>query len=130
VLLGDIEKAPVIFNIVFFVTLVSLLLQGTTIPIVARWLHLAGIPDEKPRLSEFEIELPDEIDSVMREIIVCPDDLEQGNLIKDLTILPPHTLVILVKRKNEYFVPTGSSRIEPDDILLLISDEKKIKQLS
>ena len=126
VLTANVEKAPIIFDIVFFVTLVSLLLQGTTIPIIARWLHLSDIPEEKPLLSEFEIELPDEINSVMREIIVRPENLAQGDLIKNIS-LPPHTLVILVKRKDEYFVPTGSSRIEPDDILLLISDDKKIK---
>jgi cell volume regulation protein A len=125
-LTADIEKAPVIFNIVFFVTLVSLLLQGTTIPIVARWLHLADAPEEKPLLSEFEIELPDEIDSVMREIVVRPEDLKNGALMKDITV-PPHTLVMLIKRKDEYFVPRGSTRIEPDDVLLLISDDKKIK---
>jgi cell volume regulation protein A len=125
-LTADIDKAPEIFNIVFFVTLVSLMLQGTTIPVVARWLHLADKPEEKNRLSEFEIELPDEIDSVMRESIVRPEDLANGSLMKEITI-PPHTLVMLVKRKDEYFVPTGSTRIEPDDVLLLISDDKKIK---
>jgi cell volume regulation protein A len=124
-LTADIEKAPVIFNIVFFVTLISLLLQGTTIPLVARWLHLADTPEEKPLLSEFEIELPDEIDSVMREITVRPEDLKSGPLMKNLT-LPPHTLVMLVKRKNGYFVPTGSSHIKQGDVLLLISDDKKI----
>jgi cell volume regulation protein A len=128
-LTANVEKAPEIFNIVFFVTLVSLLLQGTTIPIIARWLHLADIPEEKPLLSEFEIELPDEIDSVMREIIVRPEDLANGKLMKEIAI-PPHTLVMLVKRKDEYFVPTGSSQIEPDDILLLISDDKKINVTS
>jgi cell volume regulation protein A len=125
-LTADIEKAPVIFNIVFFVTLVSLLLQGTTIPVVARWLHLADVPEEKPLLSEFEIELPDEIDSVMREIVVRPEDLKNGNRMQDISI-PPHTLVMLVKRKDEYIVPRGSTGIEPDDVLLLISDDKKIK---
>jgi cell volume regulation protein A len=125
-LTAGVEKAPVIFNIVFFITLVSLLLQGTTIPIVARWLRIADRPEEKPLLSEFEIELPDEIDSVMREITVRPDDLQNGNQMKHLT-LPPHTLVMLVKRESNYFVPTGSTQIEAGDVLLLISDDKKIK---
>ncbi|MDR1526560.1 MAG: potassium/proton antiporter [Dysgonamonadaceae bacterium] len=124
-LTANVEKAPVIFNIVFFVTLVSLLLQGTTIPVIARWLHLAEKPEEKPLLSEFEVELPDDIDSVMREITVRPDDLTNGDMMKNMS-LPPHTLVMLVKRGSTYFVPTGSSHIKPDDVLLLISDDKKI----
>jgi cell volume regulation protein A len=125
-LTADIKEAPIIFNIVFFVTLVSLLLQGTTIPVVARWLHLVGETEEKPLLSEFEIELPDEIDSLMQEITVRPEDLKSGDLIKHFA-LPPHTLVMLVKRNNEYFVPKGSSQLKPGDVLLLIFDDKKIK---
>ena len=39
-LAADVPEARTIFNIVFFCTLVSLLLQGTTLPIVARWLDL------------------------------------------------------------------------------------------
>lgn len=121
-LTAGIDKAPMIFNIVFFVTLVSLFLQGMTIPVVARWLGLADKPEEKPVLSEFDIELSDDISSVMKEMTVEESFLENGNQIKDVS-LPAHTLVVMVKRDEQYLVPTGSTELFPDDVLLLISDE-------
>lgn len=118
----NVEKAPMIFNIVFFVTLVSLLVQGTTIPQVARWLRLAQKPDEKPKLSEFEIEISDDMNSIMKELVVESEFLENGNRIMDIP-LPSNTLVVMVKRGEQYLVPTGSTEIFEDDVLLLISDD-------
>src|SRR5690606_16093940 len=40
-LLAGIEKANMIFNIVFFISLTSVLIQGTTLSVVAKWLHVA-----------------------------------------------------------------------------------------
>ncbi len=118
----NIEKAPTIFNIVFFVTLVSLLVQGTTLPVVAKWLHLSGEPEEKTQLSEFDIEFSDDINSVMKEVVIEPQFLSNGNRIMDIS-LPKKTLVVMVKRKEQYIVPTGSTELQVGDILLLISDD-------
>ncbi len=122
VLTANIEKSSMIFNIVFFVTLISLLLQGTSIPIVSKCLGLTDKPDEKPELSEFEIELSDDINSVMKEIIVDAPLLVNGNMIKNIS-LPANTLVVMVKRENQYLIPTGSTELYLKDILLLISDD-------
>src|SRR5690606_32699329 len=43
-LVADLPNARLIFNIVFFCTLVSLIVQGTSLPLVARWLNLAESP--------------------------------------------------------------------------------------
>ncbi len=122
VLTAGVEKSSMIFNIVFFVTLVSLLVQGTTIPTVANWLGLAKKPDEKPELAEFEIEVSDDINSVMKEITVSKELLKNGNMIKDIS-LHPNTLVVMVKRGEQYLIPTGSTELYLKDILLLISDD-------
>ncbi len=124
-LTAGIEKASMIFNIVFFVTLVSLLVQGTTVPTVAKWLGLADTPEEKPKLSEFEIELSDDIDSIMKEVVVESSFLENGNRIMDVS-LPSNTLVVMVKRREQYLVPTGSTELQEGDILLLISDDNAV----
>ena len=122
VLLADIEKSSLIFNIVFFITIISLLLQGTTIPITAKWLGLSQKPEERPVLSEFDIELSEEIGSVLKEVIVKPHLLANGHHIKDI-ILPANTLVVMVKRREQYLIPTGSTELFAEDVLLLISDE-------
>jgi cell volume regulation protein A len=124
-LTAGIDKASMIFNIVFFVTLVSLLVQGTTIPVVAKWLGLAGEQEEKPKLSEFEIEFSDDINSALKEVVVESRFLENGNRIMDIS-LPSNTLVVMVKRGDQYLVPTGSTELFEDDVLLLRSDDNAI----
>ena len=123
-LTSGIEIGGMIFNIVFFVTLVSLLVQGTTVPIVAGWLGLAGKDKPQSKLQKFEVELSDEIKSSMSELTLQPDHLSHGHRIMDMP-LPENTLVVMVNRGDHYFVPTGTTELEPDDVVLLISDNEK-----
>ena len=62
-LLADIEGASQIFNIVFFITILSLLIQGTTVSGAARLLGLAHPAQEKP--NEFDMELSEDIKSAI-----------------------------------------------------------------
>ena len=66
-----------IFNIVFFITLLSLVIQGMTIATGARMLHL-DLPQEKEG-NEFGVELPDEIDSQLMDQTLTPEMLAKGN---------------------------------------------------
>jgi cell volume regulation protein A len=125
---AHLEKAQIIFNIVFFVTLVSLLLQGTTVPIVAKWLGLIGEKHTQNKLSTFDVEFPEDIKSSMSEITLTEAHLTRGNRIMDMP-MPEKTLVVMVKREEHYFVPTGSTELEPGDVLLIISDnERSLKE--
>src|SRR5690606_22584962 len=70
-MLAGIEKADMIFNIVFFISLSSVLVQGTSLPIVARWLHVALPESVKPE--EPEGPLPPELTkAIMKEIEIPP----------------------------------------------------------
>ena len=51
VLAADVPHARLMFNIVFFCTLVSLIVQGTSLSLVAQWLGLAQEPEEIGRAS-------------------------------------------------------------------------------
>ncbi|MDO4755919.1 MAG: cation:proton antiporter, partial [Parabacteroides sp.] len=106
------------FNIVFFITILSLLIQGTTVTLSAKWL---GLTDEPERKDEFGIELPDFIKSAMSEIDITPAVLQHGNKLMDLT-LPDHTLAVMVKRNERYFIPKGNTELKENDKLLMISD--------
>jgi cell volume regulation protein A len=100
---AEIPNARMIFNIVFFVTIVSLLVQGTTVSAMARWLGLVGKSEEK---EIFNVALPDEIKSAMSEIELTDEALSGGNKLMNLS-LPDNTLVVMVKRGEQYFVPKG-----------------------
>ena len=124
--IARIEGSQQLFNIVFFITLLSLVLQGTSISYVARKLHL-DLPEEKEG-NEFGVELPDEIDSKLNDITLTPDMLDNGNRLKDMNI-PKGTLVMLVKRGNEFIIPNGEVELHAGDKLLLISENKENKNV-
>lgn len=119
---AEIPGADQIFNIVFFITLVSLIFQGMTIAKVARMLHL-DLPEEKTG-NEFGIELPDEIDSQLMDQTLTAEMLENGNRLMDMNI-PKGTLVMIIKRGERFIVPNGQLELQVGDKLLYISEGGK-----
>ena len=116
-----IPNADVIFNIVFFITLTSLLLQGTTLFSVAKWLKLS-IPEKivKKTILEFDTET---IKSVLEEVTVEPDFRCVNHAIVDLK-LPKTALIVMIERNDKYFTPNGSTIIEMGDRLTILADSK------
>lgn len=117
-----VEGSNQIFNIVFFITILSLVIQGTTIPFVAKLLKL-DMPLEKTG-NDFGVELPDEIDTDLRDLILTEEMLVDGDRLMDMNI-PKGTLVMLVKRNDEFIIPNGTVRLQAGDKLLLISEKGK-----
>lgn len=119
---ANVPSAHSIFNIVFFITIVSLIVQGTTVSWVARILGLST-PLEKTG-NDFGVELPEEIDSDLRDVTVTEEILKKGETLKDMN-LPKGTLVMIVKRGDEYLIPNGTLKLHVGDKLLLISEKNK-----
>ena len=117
---ADIPGSDQLFNIVFFVTILSLMTQGITIPRVARWLHL-----DQPLIKEeknFGVEIPTEINTELREFLLTSDMLKEHNRLKDMKI-PKRALVILVKRENEYLIPNGRMELQINDKILVLCEK-------
>lgn len=121
--IAQIPGSNQLFNIVFFITLLSLVIQGMSIAKVAKWLKL-DLPQKKEG-NEFGIELPDEIDSELHEITLTPEMLKAGNRLADMH-LPQGTLVILIKRGYEFLIPNGQAELHTGDKLLIISENKQV----
>lgn len=124
--LAQIEGASQIFNIVFFITLLSLLVQGMTISPIARWLHL-DLPAEKEG-NDFGVEISEETNTRLNEIELTENMLEHGKRLMDMHI-PAGTLVILVKRKDQFLIPNGQLELMSGDKLLIIQENAE-EQLS
>ena len=122
----QVPGADAIFNIVFFITIVSLVIQGTTVSHMSRWLGLS-MPMPKTG-NDFGVELPEEIDSDLRDLTVTAELLANGNTLKEMNI-PKGTLVMIVKRGDAYLVPNGQLQLELGDKLLLISEKKASTQI-
>lgn len=119
-MMNNIEGADTLFNIVFFITLLSLLIQGSTLPIVARWLNLDE--EVQQEVSLFGVEIPHHTGASMEEREVTPQMLINGARLMDLD-LRDEELVILVRRGEDYFVPKGKLEIHVGDVLLIVSEQ-------
>lgn len=121
-IINGVEGADLLFNIVFFITLLSLTVQGTTISLVAKKLQL-DMPEEKSG-NEFGVEIPEELGSKLKEVTLEESMLENGNLLSEMNI-PKGTLVMMVKRGKTILVPNGQLPLEKGDILLCLSSANK-----
>jgi len=122
---AEVPHARLIFNIVFFCTLVSLLIQGTTLPRMAALLKLVDRRKKVKDLESFDVEFSDEIKSVATEITLNAQSLSNGYRLMDLP-LPEKTLAVMVKRNNKFFIPTGTTVLCEDDKLLIITDNHEV----
>lgn len=122
-----VQHSRLIFNIVFFCTLVSLIVQGTTLANVAKLLGLADKPTKSKTLENFDLEFSDEIKSATSEIRITAEMLSKGNHLMDLP-LPEKTLAVMVNRNNKFFIPTGKTILAENDIILIITDDQEALQ--
>lgn len=120
-LLAGIDKAHMIFNIVFFISVTSVLIQGTTLSIVARWLNVA-LPHKVKRVSEIEKFIADIPKSKLQEIEIATQSFAAGKRIVDLKF-PKSAFIVMIKRNEEYLRPGGSTKLEAGDILILLADK-------
>ena len=113
----NIPGSNVMFNVVFFITLVSLILQGMSISWFAKKLHL-DLPPEPEK--EFDINLPDELSKTLNEVVLTKKMLCHGNTLATMNI-PKGQLAMMVKRGTQYLVPDGRMELCEGDVLLFIS---------
>ncbi|MBR2867385.1 MAG: potassium/proton antiporter [Alistipes sp.] len=121
-----VEHADYLFNVVFLVTIISLLVQGNTVSSMANWLGLSFTVKERT----FKLTVPDHIRSEFSELEVNKGMIRNGSTLKDIK-LPGHTLVVMVCRGEDYFVPKGDTELYPGDKLLVVSDnnDQLLKQV-
>lgn len=129
-LLAGVPNAGMFFNLVFFMVITSALLHGTSIPFVAR--HL-GLSAPLPGRSRFGVELESQEYSGndLIEIVIPAGSPVISRQIASLG-LPEGTLIILVEKGNEQFSPKGSTVLEKNDTLLILTrkeDAEKVRSM-
>lgn len=123
-LLYGIERAETIFNIVFFIVLTSVLLQGTTLATVAGWLGVRA-PLLAKRRHPFEIVLSEKTESEFVELTVSAKSPAVGKQIVDLH-LPKAVLIVLLTRGETYLTPRGATILHEGDDLLVLADRQSL----
>lgn len=122
----NVPHAMEIFNIVFFVVIISVLLQGTTIPYFAKLLKVDA-PLEVSHESVIEYGDKDP-NNQMLEFTVPSSSRAAGKQLYELN-LPQGALVSLIYKNGEYIIPTGSTEIAECDVLFVLMDRTKESQV-
>lgn len=126
-LIAGVKNAEWIFNVVFFIVLTSALLQGWTTPFVAKILKLQA-PEEKDKNYPLEFNMEEETNMKLVNLRV-PD---KGNLINKSLVQIPQlkgSLIVTISRKGRYFVPSGGTTLEVNDVIQVLTEKDKISDL-
>ncbi len=121
-LIAGIDKSQLIFNIVFFISLTSLIIQGTSLSPIAHWLHVSLPLKAKPK-TPLEIFLNDDEKSEFFEIELPHEATVIGKKIFELNF-PKTAIIALIKRDHKYLTPNGSTTLREGDRLVILSQDK------
>ncbi|MGZ3683216.1 MAG: potassium/proton antiporter [Bdellovibrionota bacterium] len=126
-LAAKIPKAEAMFHLVFFVTFTSVLLQGTTIPHIARWLQV-DLPFKEKARFPIEFYPMANIRNNLVEVAMNEGARAVGKSLLELG-LPEDVLVVLLRRGTRFLVPKGGTIVEPSDILLVVTESRSLNEL-
>ncbi|HSL56970.1 MAG TPA: potassium/proton antiporter [Acidimicrobiales bacterium] len=123
-LVEGVDQADLVFDTVFFVVLVSFIVQGTTVRSVAR---LLGVAEDAPSPVPYPVEFVATIGGRegMTELRVDPACAAVGRQIVELG-LPHEALVVLIRRPDGFVIPQGTTVIEGGDELLVLADRTSL----
>jgi potassium/hydrogen antiporter len=121
-LIAGIEKAPIIFNIVFFISVSSVIIQGTTLSKVAQWLKVLLPAKLKPK-SAVDTFLNETPKTAMVEITIDPNNEVIGKKILEIGF-PKNAIIAMIKREGEYITPNGTTTIEKNDQLIVLAESE------
>lgn len=125
--IAGVPDAHLFFDVVFFTVLTSVLLQGTTLAHVARWLKVdLPMPLRREPAMEFAPGVP--ASSEMIEVAVAPDSPAVGRQIVDLGF-PHSALIVLLTRGDSYVVPRGGTVLQADDVLMVLAEKSEQRQV-
>jgi cell volume regulation protein A len=126
-LIAGLPNAALIFNIVFFAVLVSVLLQGTTIPLVAKFLGLDA-PLADKRKYPLELDQADDMSTKLIDFTVPYGSWMSGRTVSEVG-LPQDSLITLVARNEDFIVPSGKTTIESGDVLLILVNSNNLFEI-
>ena len=104
-----------LFHIVFSIVLISIVVQGSLIPLVSRKLHMI---DENENVLKTFNDYRDETEIQFIKLNIKRHSSWAGMKIQDIT-LPTGLLAVMIIRNDEKIIPKGSTVIMPNDVMIL-----------
>lgn len=125
-LIEGIEQSDMIFNIVFIISVLSVLVQGTSIPLAARWFGVIQKEGDRSNLSITEM-MDDDTKTLLHELVLPAEAPSVGKSLVGLKF-PEKALITMIHRNNEYFIPSGTTVLNAGDKLVLIASDPQSMQ--
>lgn len=110
--LEQVPGSSTVFNLVFFIVLTSVLIQGTAMRVVAQKLNVAAAVREQPP------SLREASHDDLLEVTLGKDALAVGKQVVELG-LPPTALIVLLRRDHASYIPQGSTVLKQGDRILV-----------
>ncbi|MBQ8691721.1 MAG: potassium/proton antiporter, partial [Synergistaceae bacterium] len=121
-------QARYIFNLIFFVVLTSVLLQGKTLAFAAKLLKLdTWVRAAKSYPLAFD-RTPGTGSEETREIDLLPDAAVIGHRVSELKF-PDGVTILLINRGSKFLIPKGGTVLEKDDTLLIFGERAKLSEV-
>ncbi|WP_372762911.1 potassium/proton antiporter [Pseudoalteromonas sp.] len=117
-LIFGLTGAELIFNVVFFVVLISATLQGSTLPLIARKLKLTLPPPVAPAAT-LEITALGDVDADIVEYTLGESSRAVGRRLSQLA-LPDSTVMAMISRNSKVIPPRGSTLLQAGDQLFMV----------
>jgi potassium/hydrogen antiporter len=117
-LLYGVEGSPLIFDVVFFVVVVSALVQGWTIPLFARKLGLQVPSDITPPIT-LEISSLRHVNGDIVDYFIDDQCRASGRRVRELA-LPTGVVIALVVRSERFIPPQGDTKLESGDHVVVV----------
>ena len=117
-LMFGVPDGRLLFNVVFFVVLVSAVLQGWSLPLLASWL---GVEEHRPPGPAVSLELMTlrNVNADILDYTVPPDSTARGRRVADLK-LPEGSVLAMIVRGDSLIPPRGSTELESGDHVFVI----------
>ena len=125
VLSSEVPEADTIFNAVFFVVLVSTILQGSTLKPLARRLDLLS-PAAPKQQAPLEVGALSNLE--LTDFVIAPDHAIAGAAVREVG-LPRSAIIAVINRGDDSFPPRGSTVLQPGDHLFVLTPTAKSKHV-
>ena len=122
------EQAAYMFNVIFFVVLTSVLIQGKTLALAAKLLGIdAPVRESKSYPLAFD-RTPGSGTEETREVDLMPEYVIVGKCVKDLRF-PEGVTILLINRDSKFLIPKGNTELKAGDTLLLFGEHDKLPEV-
>ena len=110
----NLHNAQMMFNMIFYMVVFSVILQGMSLKYVAKWL---GLLEEEKTSDDIEVEVDELEELAVKKLYLTRNSEYANKKIKDLH-LSEKMHIVSVKRKDKYLTPNGSLELLPGDQIL------------